>query len=83
MLPQVLLHAVQQASAGEFRVRVEQSGVEELRREMQVSARRRDKTMVGAATLLGGIVWLAVSMNPWPGVVLCAAGLLAVVIGRR
>ena len=83
MLPQVLLHAVQQASAGEFRIRVQQSGVEELRRELRASARRRDDTMVGAATLLGGLVWLAVAMNPWPGVVLCAAGLLAVVLGRR
>jgi len=83
MLPQVLLHAVQQASAGEFRIRVEQSGVETLRREIQTSARRRDTTLVGAATLLGGIVWLAVSMNPWPGVVLCGAGLLAVILSRR
>jgi ubiquinone biosynthesis protein len=83
MLPQVLQHAVQQASAGEFRIRVEQAGVEELRREMHANARRRDATMVGAVTLLGGIVWLAVSMNPWPGVVLCATGLLAVALARR
>jgi ubiquinone biosynthesis protein len=83
MLPQVLQHAVQQASAGEFRIRVEQAGVEELRHEMHASARRRDATMVGAVTLLGGIVWLAVSMNPWPGVVLCATGLLAVALARR
>jgi ubiquinone biosynthesis protein len=83
MLPQVLQHAVQQASAGEFRIRVEQAGVEELRREMHADARRRDATMVGAVTLLGGIVWLAVSMNPWPGVVLCATGLLAVALARR
>ena len=83
MLPQVLLHAVQQASAGEFRIRVEQSGIDELRREMSAGAWQRDATMVGAATLLGGIVWLAVSMNPWPGVALCAAGLLAVVLARR
>jgi ubiquinone biosynthesis protein len=83
MLPQVLQHAVQQASAGEFRIRVEQAGVEELRRELRAGSRKRDATMVGAVTLLGGIVWLAVSMNPWPGVVLCAAGLLAVAFARR
>jgi cytochrome c biogenesis protein CcmG/thiol:disulfide interchange protein DsbE len=29
-----------------------------------------------AVTLLGGLVWLAVNISPWPGVVLCAAGLL-------
>ena len=83
MLPQVLQHAVQQASAGEFRIRVEHPGVEELRREMRAGARRRDATMVGAATLLGGLVWLAVAMNPWPGIVLAGAGLLAVLLARR
>jgi ubiquinone biosynthesis protein len=83
MLPQVLQHAVQQASAGEFRIRVEHPGVEELRREMRANARRRDATMVGAVTLLGGLVWLAVAMNPWPGIVLAGAGLLAVLLARR
>jgi ubiquinone biosynthesis protein len=83
MLPQVLQHAVQRASDGEFRIRVEQTGVEELRRELRAGARRRDATMVGAVTLLGGIVWLAVSMSPWPGILLCGAGLLAVMLARR
>jgi ubiquinone biosynthesis protein len=83
MLPQVLQQAVQQASTGEFRIRVEQTGVEELRRELRAGARRRDATMVGAVTLLGGIVWLAVSMSPWPGILLCGAGLLAVMLARR
>ena len=83
MLPQVLQHAVQQASDGEFRIRVEQPGVEELRRELRASARQRDATMVGAVTLLGGLVWLAVAMDPWPGIVLAGAGLLAVVLARR
>jgi hypothetical protein len=46
-------------------------------------ARRRDATMVSAVTLLGGLVWLAVAMNPWPGIVLAGAGLLAVLLARR
>jgi ubiquinone biosynthesis protein len=83
MLPQVLQHAVQQASAGEFRIRIDQSGVADLRHELRASARRRDATMVGAVTLLGGLVWLAVAMNPWPGIVLSAAGLIAVALARR
>jgi ubiquinone biosynthesis protein len=83
MLPQVLQHAVQRASDGEFRIRVEQTGVEELRREIRASARQRDATMVGAVTLLGGIVWLGVSMSPWPGILLCGAGLLGVMLARR
>jgi ubiquinone biosynthesis protein len=82
MLPQVLQQAVQHASDGSFRIKVEQPGIEALRAEVLASGRRRDATVVAAVTLLGGIVWLAVSFNPWPGVVLCAAGALAIVMAR-
>jgi ubiquinone biosynthesis protein len=82
MLPQVLQQAVQHASDGSFRIKVEQPGIETLRAEVLASGRRRDATVVAAVTLLGGIVWLAVSFNPWPGVVLCAAGALAIVMAR-
>ena len=83
MLPQVLQQAVQQASEGNFRIRIEQGGMEELRAELRAGSRRRDATIVGAVSLLGGLVWLAVNINPWPGVVLCAAGLVTVLLGRR
>ena len=83
MLPQILQQAVQQASDGNLRLKVDQTGIEELRAELRASARRRDATLVGAATLLGGLVWLAVSFNPWPGVVLGAAGVLAIALARR
>jgi ubiquinone biosynthesis protein len=83
MLPQVLQQAVQQASEGNFRIRIEQGGMEELRAELRAGARRRDATIVGAAALLGGLLWLAVNINPWPGVVLCTAGLITVLLGRR
>ncbi len=83
MLPQVLQQAVQAASDGNFRLRVEQPGIEQLRAELRASARRRDLTLVGAVTLLGGIVWLAVSFNPWPGVVLAAGGALAIGLARK
>jgi len=83
MLPQVLQQAVQQASDGNFRVSVDQPGIEQLRAELRADARRRDLTIVGAATLLGGLVWLAVSLNPWPGAVLCAGGAIAVLLARK
>jgi len=83
MLPQILQQAVQQASDGNLRLKVEQPGIEELRAELRASARRRDTTIVGAVTLLGGLVWLAVSFNPWPGVVLSVAGALTVALARR
>jgi len=83
MLPQILQQAVQQAADGNLRLKVDQTGIEELRAELRGSARRRDTTIVGAVTLLGGLVWLAVSFNPWPGVVLSVAGALTVARARR
>jgi ubiquinone biosynthesis protein len=83
MLPQVLQHFVQQASEGRFRLKVEQAGIEELRRELRASARRRDLTVVSAVALLGGLVWLALGASPWPGVVLCGAALLGAVVAGR
>jgi ubiquinone biosynthesis protein len=83
MLPQILQQAVQQAADGNLRIKVDQTGIEELRGELRASARRRDTTIVGAVTLLGGLVWLAVSFNPWPGVVLGAAGAIVIALARR
>jgi ubiquinone biosynthesis protein len=83
MLPQILQQAVQQAADGNLRLKVDQTGIEELRAELRGSARRRDTTIVGAVTLLGGLVWLAVSFNPWPGVVLSVAGVLVIALARR
>jgi ubiquinone biosynthesis protein len=83
MLPQVLQQAVQQASDGNFRVRIEQPGLEALRAEIRASARRRDATIVGSVTLLGGLVWLAVAGPAWPAVLLCAGGIVALALARR
>jgi ubiquinone biosynthesis protein len=83
VLPQVLQQFVQQASEGKFRLKVEQPGFDELRAEIRASARQRDATIVAAATLLGGLTWLALGSSPWPGVLLCAAGLVGTVAARR
>jgi ubiquinone biosynthesis protein len=82
MLPQVLQQFVQQASEGRFRLKVEATGLDELRLELRADARRRDSTIVAAATLLGGIVWLAVGASVLPGIVLMGAGLLGVFLAR-
>ncbi|HEX7374866.1 MAG TPA: AarF/UbiB family protein, partial [Steroidobacteraceae bacterium] len=83
MLPQMIQQFVQQASEGKFRIRVEQSGIEDLRREIRESARRSDLTIVGAVTMLGGLMWLAIGVTWLPGVVLAAAGLVAILLARR
>jgi len=54
----------------------------ELRHELERAARRRDAVTVGAALLLGALVWLAVARDPaWPGWALLAAGAAAVAYG--
>ena len=54
----------------------------QLRAALERTARRRDATTIGAALLLGGLVWLAVARNPaWAGWGLLAAGAAAIVYG--
>jgi ubiquinone biosynthesis protein len=53
-----------------------------LRAELERAARRRDAGMLGAALLLGGLVWLAVARDPaWLGWALLAAGAAAILPG--
>jgi ubiquinone biosynthesis protein len=83
MLPQLLQQFVQKASEGTLRIRVDSEPYEELRREIRDSARRRDRTIVGASVLLAGLLWLAFRTDWLPGVALTGAGLLTVLLGRR
>jgi ubiquinone biosynthesis protein len=54
----------------------------ELRAALERAARRRDVATVGAALLLGGLVWLAMAREPaWLGWTLLAAGAVAIVHG--
>jgi len=79
----VLQQFVQKASEGTLRIRMDQEPYEELRREIRESARRRDQTIVGAAVLLAGILWLTLRTDWMPGLVLATAGLLTVLLARR
>jgi ubiquinone biosynthesis protein len=82
MLPQLLQQFVQKASEGTLRIRVDSEPYEELRREIRSSARRRDRTIVGATVLLAGLLWLAFRTDWLPGLVLTGAGLLTALLAR-
>ena len=83
MLPQLLQQFVQKASEGTLRIRVDNDSYAELHREMRGRARRRDQTIIGAAVLLSGILWLAFRTDWMPGVLLTAAGLLTALLAPR
>jgi ubiquinone biosynthesis protein len=56
----------------------------ELREELRAEGRRRDLVIVGAALLLGGLVWLGINGgHGWPGWVLAAAGGVTALAGSR
>ena len=74
VLPPILKSTVQRAEGGMLRMLVETPAVELLHAELRRGHRRRDAVILGAAALLGGIVWLALGHTAWPGWTLAAAG---------
>ena len=67
-MPALVKGAIQRARGGVLRMQIESAGVEELKEEIRRAGRRRDAVTVGAAILLGGLVWLAAGgFTQWPG----------------
>ena len=67
-LPPLLKGAVHRAQDGTLRLRVEAENLESLGQTIRDTNARRDAVTVGAAILLGGLVWVAVGRVPtWPG----------------
>ncbi|HVN46326.1 MAG TPA: ubiquinone biosynthesis regulatory protein kinase UbiB [Steroidobacteraceae bacterium] len=89
-LPRVLARLVEREVGGALPVTRSRDSAEprvglraELRAELVRGARRRDAVLLGAALLLGGLVWLAVAREPaWVGWVLITGGAAAAVYGR-
>ena len=76
-VPTLIQQALMQAAEGRYRVNVRNDGVEELRRELQASARRRDQTILASALLFSGVMWFALVIEPiWPGVGCMVGGAL-------
>jgi ubiquinone biosynthesis protein len=75
-MPALVKGAVQRARGGVLRMQIESPAVvEDLKEEIRRVGRRRDTVTVGAAILLGGLVWLAVSGTAeWPGWALALLG---------
>jgi ubiquinone biosynthesis protein len=77
-VPTLIQQALMQSAEGRYRLPVKNEGIEELRKELQASARRRDQTMLASALLFSGVLWFAVVSEPmWPGVLCLVAGIIA------
>ena len=84
-LPSLLKAAVQRSQGGVFHMQVDSPArIEELKLELRQAGRRRDAVTVGAAVLLGGLVWLGVNgLASWPGWLVSALGIAWVVLASR
>ena len=73
-VPTLVQQALMQSAEGRYRLPVKSEGVDELRKELQASAKRRDQTILAAALLFSGMVWFALVRDPaWPGMACLAA----------
>jgi ubiquinone biosynthesis protein len=84
-IPAFLNGAVQRARGGNLRLEVSSADIESLREEIRQSSRRRDAIPIGAAILLGGLIWVGLAQGEgWPGWALTAFGAMWLVLaGRR
>ena len=83
-LPALIKGAIQRARGGALRMQVDSPAVEALQAEICRSSRRRDAITVGAAILLGGLVWLGIDAGTdWPGWALSVAGALWLLVAWR
>jgi ubiquinone biosynthesis protein len=83
-LAPLLRSAVQRAQDGRLRLAVEAPEINALRSEIKRTNRRRDKLTIAAVILLGGIIWTSLAHEPaWVGLVLCGAGVAALIAAIR
>ncbi|HVO45703.1 MAG TPA: ubiquinone biosynthesis regulatory protein kinase UbiB [Steroidobacteraceae bacterium] len=83
-LPALLKGAVNRAQGGVLRMKVESPDLEALKAELRRAGRRRDEFTVGAAILLGGLVWLGTSRGTdWPAWLLTSVGALWLLVAWR
>ncbi len=79
LLPVIARREIRKAYDERIVVRTESASLEALRDELRESRRRTDTVIAGAASLLGGVIWLSLGTPPgWAGWLLAAGGALLI-----
>jgi ubiquinone biosynthesis protein len=83
-VPQLLQVAVQRASEHRLTLPIEDKNAALMRAQMREEGRRRDRVLLSAIGLLGGIIWLAVDRDPsWPGYAILAVSAMSCWYARK
>jgi ubiquinone biosynthesis protein len=83
-VPQLLQVAVQRASEHRLTLPIEDKNAALMRAQMREEGRRRDRVLLAAIGLLGGIIWLAVDRDPsWPGYAILAVSAMSYWYARK
>jgi ubiquinone biosynthesis protein len=76
-VPQLFQVAVREAAEGRFRLKVETTGVDELREELRRASGRRHLALAAGVLWLSGVIWLGlIAPYPWLGWAQMGAALL-------
>ncbi len=83
-LPSLAQLAIQRASDHRLTLPIEDKSAGLLRAQLREEGRRRDRVLLAAVGLLGGIVWLALGRDPqWPGMALVAVSAMTYWYARK
>jgi len=75
-LPPVAKRMVERVQDGTFQLPIDTHDIQQWREQSAAQARRRDRIVIGASLLLGGVLWLGMRLQPhWLGILSGAAGL--------
>jgi ubiquinone biosynthesis protein len=77
-LPPLTRRAIEQAQDGKLRLAVDTSALDELRAALAEHSRRSDRIVIGAALVLGAVLWFGLRLYPrWFGLLIGVGGLIA------
>jgi len=83
-LPPLARRAIEQAQDGKLRLEVDTAALDELRVALTEQSRRSDRIILGAASLLGAVLWFGLRLFPrWFGLLLGLGAIVAWISARR